>query len=435
MLNRVIIVILVFLMILSGGLGYYSYTLSQQLNDINEQLTVFQQEQASQIAAVHNEITTLRGETLTNFSATQDEIGKTLTRVKVVEGKAGTLENELGETSARVGTLEEETSESLTRIDTLEDELGSVSGELSNSVINASEIYQKASQATVRISNGEQTNGSGFLLDTEGHVITANHVVDDLSNIYVIFPDGKTMKATNIGSSPFSDIAVLKVDGELDIEPPPLADSAMVRIGEPVVTIGNPLGLTETLTSGIISQVNRSAEIDYNSGTRWITNLIQFDAAVNFGNSGCALLNSRGEVLGLVIARVDPDEGDGIYYAVSSNKVKKVTDSLIANGSFEYPWLGVGIADITPNVVQTKSLETANGALVMNIFADSPAAAAGIRVDDIITAIDGITISDTAYLTSYIGEHKSPGDATTLTLIRDTSDLELSLEIGKRTPE
>ncbi|GAI50687.1 unnamed protein product, partial [marine sediment metagenome] len=120
-----------------------------------------------------------------------------------------------------------------------------------------------------------------------------------------------------------------------------------------------------------------------------MANLIQFDAAVNFGNSGCPLLNSEGEVIGMVIARIEPNEGDGIYYAVSSNKLKRVTASLIAQGSFDYPWIGVGIANLTPQMVQTRALETTNGILVGEILAESPASAAGIEVDDIIMAFDG----------------------------------------------
>ncbi|MBA7671794.1 Serine protease Do-like HtrA [subsurface metagenome] len=300
-------------------------------------------------------------------------------------------------------------------------------------MIDASEVYQRVSQATVRISNGERTIGSGFIFDNEAHVLTASHVVEDLSQIYVVLPDGRISTATSTGSCLFSDVAVLTLEDELIVEPIMLADSASVRIGEPVAAIGNPLDLTETLTTGIVSQTNRYAEIDYDSQTRWVTNLIQFDAAVNAGNSGCPLVNAEGEVIGVVIARIEPDEGDGIYYAVSSNKVKRVAASLIAQGSFDYPWLGVVITDLTPQIVQTKALETANGVLVTEIAANSPAEAAGIEAEDIIVAIDGVTIRDVATLTSYLGEHKSPGETATITLIRDTTELELSLEIGKRT--
>lgn len=425
MVNRVIIGILVFLVILSGGLGYYAYTLNQQFNSLSEQLTAFQAEQANRIDAVSDELNTLSVETLTRVSYLGSKIDENLTQI-------ATLKGELDGSLTKIGTLEDRLGGTLAKIDILEGKIRDIP-DLPQTVIDASEVYQRVSQATVRISNGERTIGSGFIFDNEAHVLTASHVVENLSQIYVVLPDGRISTATNTGSCLFSDLAVLTLEDELIVEPIMLADSASVRIGEPVAAIGNPLNLTETLTTGIVSQTNRYAEIDYDSQTRWVTNLIQFDAAVNAGNSGCPLVNAEGEVIGVVIARIEPDEGDGIYYAVSSNKVKRVAASLIAQGSFDYPWLGVVITDLTPQIVQTKALETANGVLVTEIAANSPAEAAGIEAEDIIVAIDGVTIRDVATLTSYLGEHKSPGETATITLIRDTTELELSLEIGKRT--
>ncbi len=394
MVNKVIIGILVFLTIIVGGLCFYAYTLSQQISYLSEQLTVFQQEQATQIGAISDELTTLRIKTLT-----------------------------------RLGILEGDIDEAITKLDILEDEIGEVATEFSRSLINANEIYQRVRQAIVRVSDGERTVGSGFIFDDKAHIVTAHHVTEKLSNIYIIFPDGSISPATITGSSKQSDIAVLTLENEAIVEPLILADSATVKIGEQVVTIGSPFDLMETLTSGIVSQTNRFVEIER---TRWVANLIQFDAAANSGNSGGPLLNSEGEVIGMVIARVKPNEGDGIYYAVSSNKVRRVVASLIDQGSFDYPWLGVNIANLTPQMVRDRELETVNGALVKKVQTDSPAEAAGIEVDDIIVAIDGVAIRDMADLTSYLGEHKSPGDAATLTLIRNTVRLELSLEIGKR---
>jgi S1-C subfamily serine protease len=303
--------------IVVGGLCFYTYsytyTLSQQINYLSEQLAVFQQEQAAQIDALSEELTTLKTETLI---------------------KLGVLEGEIGEATSR--------------LDILEDEISDVTAAFSPSVINANEVYQKVKHAIVRISNGEQTVGSGFILDAQAHVVTAHHVTENLPNIYVILSDGSISPATITGSCQNSDVAVLTLEDELPVDPLALADSATVRIGEPVVTIGNPFELTETLTSGIVSQVNRFVEIEADSETRWVANLIQFDAAANFGNSGGPLLNSEGEVIGMVIARVNPDEGDGIYHAVSSNKIRRVTASLIDQGSFDYPWLGVEITNLTP---------------------------------------------------------------------------------------
>lgn len=426
MTNKVVISILVFLLILSGGLCYYSYTLSQQIYSLGTQLTAFQEEQATRTRALDDELTTLQLESLARFNIVQNEMDETQAKIDDVSG-------DLSSAKARIGTLENDVDRTMTSIDDLEIQIESVAGDLSRNVMNASEIYQRVSQATVRIGDGERTIGSGFILDSESHIVTAQHVVENLSEIYVTLPDGRVFKVTDTRGSTFSDIAVLTIDGELLIEPPPLADSSKANIGEPVAAIGNPFELPETLTTGIISQTKRFAEIKYDSQTRWVANLIQFDAAVNFGNSGCALLNSRGEVIGMVIARVNPDEGDGIYYAVSSNKLKKVTDSLIDRGFFDYPWLGVNIANLTPQTVKARNLETANGALVTSVFANSPAKTAGIKVDDIIVGIDGFIVRDTADLTSYLGENKSPNELATIVLIRGTNKLELTLEIGKRT--
>jgi len=424
MTNKIIIGILVLLVVLSGGLGYHAYTLSQQINFLGEQITVLQTEQATRIDTLGSELTTLKGEILTRFGGLKGEIDKNLTQID-------TLEDEIGGNLAKIDTLKDKIDGTLAKIDTLEGEIRDTTG-LSQSVIDANEVYQQVSQATVRISNGERTIGSGFIFDNEVRVLTAQHVVENLSEIYVVLPDGRISTATNTGSCIFSDVAVLTLEDELVVEPPKLADSASVRIGEPVAAIGNPFDLTETLTTGIVSQTDRYAEIEYDLQTRWVANLIQFDAAVNFGNSGCPLVNAEGEVIGMVIARIEPDEGDGIYYAVSSNKIKRVVDSLITQGFFDYPWLGVGIANLTPQMVQTRDLATANGVLVEMVLAESPAEAAGIKVDDIIVAIDGVTIRGVATLTSYLGEHKSPGETAQLTLMRDTTKLELSLETGKR---
>jgi S1-C subfamily serine protease len=163
-----------------------------------------------------------------------------------------------------------------------------------------------------------------------------------------------------------------------------------------------------------------------------VANIIQFDAAINFGNSGGPLLNSKGEVIGMVVARIDPTSGDGVYWAISSNKVKRVASSIIERGSFDYPWLGVEIADLTPETAIARNLETVNGALVRTVMPANPAEAAGVRVDDIIVAINGTQVQDMADLTCYLGEHVSYNDEVTLTLIRDGAKIELPLTVGKR---
>ena len=419
MTNKVVIGILIFLVVLSGGLCAYSYTLGQQIKALSVQLGVYQKEQSAQIGAVSDRVTTIRREALV--------------RIDTLDGEMATLEDGIATLAGEIGTLEDEMDGTLIKVGTLEHEMRDIATELPQSVINADRVYQRVRNAVVRVSDGERTIGSGFMIDTAGHVVTAHHVVERLSTIYVVLSDGRSSKATVAGSCEYSDIAVLTLDDKrLVVESPTLADSVMVRIGEPVVTVGSPFELTETLTSGIVSQTGRFAEIRYGLRTRWVANLIQFDAAVNFGNSGGPLLNSKGEVIGMVIARVDPNEGDGIYYAVSSNKVKRVATSLIDQGFFDYPWLGVEIANLTPEIMQDRVLETTNGVLVNRVLPDSPARVSGIKVDDIIVAIDAVAVRDVGDLNSYLGEHKSPDELVSLTLIRNTTKLEVSLRIGKR---
>lgn len=415
MVNKVIIGILVFLVVLNGGLSMHSYLLSQQINALSEQLTSSQEEQATQIGAVTDELIAFKGESL---------------------NKIGILRKELDGTVTKIDILGEEIDGAMTKINVVQNEtrgeIRDLVSELSQSVLNATKIYQEATQAVVRITDGERVIGSGFIIDDEGHVVTAQHVIEDITEIEVILADGSISAATLVGSSRPSDVAILALENAPAAKPLRFADSATLLVGQPVVTIGNPLNLTATLTSGVVSQFNGYLEIEYDSQRRPVANLIQFDAPVNFGNSGCPLLNSRAEVIGMVIARVNPERGDGIYYAVSSNKLKRVTASLINQGFFDYPWLGVDVTDLTPQEAKDRELDTINGVLVNEVLAGGPAETAGFKVDDIIVAIDGQTIRNVADLTSYLGEHKTPGEKATLTLIRGKTKLELPLEIGKR---
>jgi S1-C subfamily serine protease len=432
MVNKVIIGILVLLVLFTGGIGYYSYTLNQQIDELSERLTAFDTEQAARIETLSDELTGLRTETLSKLGALEGQIGDTLADIDTLEGEIGAIEEQIAD-------MEKEISSAASDFDILDErlseainEFSDTVNELSGAVMDTGEVYEKVSQATVRINNGQITAGSGFILDTEGHVVTAHHVIDGLSPIYVIMHDGMMSKATVVGSCEVSDVAVLQLEKNPDIEPPPLADSSQIKIGELVVAIGSPLELRDTLTAGIISQLNRTTEIQYNEESRWVPNLLQFDAAVNFGNSGCPLANADGEIIGIVVARIDPIEGDGIYYAVSSNKARRVIAAIIDHGFFDYPWVGVGIAEITPQVMQDMGLETVNGVLVSGVFSGSPAEAADIKGNDIIISINGIPVRDSADLTSYLGEFVSPGDVITIGIRRGTAEIELSLEVGKR---
>ena len=424
MTNKIIIGLLIFLLVLVGGFGYFTYTFHQQVNLMREELNMSRSEQAAQTEAVRGELMSLLSELQTGLNNLGTEIDENTAHTVLLEDKVDA-------NLATIDTLEERVSGNAERLDTVTQELAETT-ELAGSVINAHDVYRKASKAVVRISNGQRTIGSGFVYDPEGHILTAHHVIDKLDKIYVIISDGRIFPARVIGSCAFSDVAVLKLDDEPGIEPPEMADSSNIRVGDPVAAIGSPFDLVESLNTGVVSQVNRFAEIEYNGQTRWVASLVQFDAAVNFGNSGGPLLNSSGGVIGLVIARVEPGEGDGVYYAVSSNKVKRVADAIITQGYFEYPWLGVDISDLTPQQVQDMGLKSINGVIVSRVVSGSPAQTVGVRVKDIIIAIEGIEMRNVAQLTSYLGEYLSPGESATLTVIRGTTTIDISLEVGLR---
>lgn len=415
---------LVLLVVLVGGMGYYSYTLNQQIDDLGERLAIFDTEQTTRIDALSDE---LKQEMATGLGSLENQLGES-------QADIAALDSELGATEERVSGVEDEIGGVSTQLGTLDDRVSSAEADISRSIINTGELYERVVQATVRVTNGERVAGSGFIYDNDGHVITANHVVDGLSPIFVMLYDGRVSKATVDGYCEISDVALLTLSVNPDIEPLPLGDSSLVQIGEPVIAIGSPgdgddpLGLRDTLTSGIISQVNRFVNIEGS----YIANLLQFDAAVNFGNSGGPLINSNGEVIGLVNARIDPLVGEGVYWAVSSNKVKRVVESLLELSYFSYPWIGVAITDLTPQMVSDRSLETANGVLVTGVFYGSPADVAGIREDSVIVMIDGVLVRDAGGLTSYLGEYLSPGDEVVIGVMGGNTMQEISVEIGER---
>jgi S1-C subfamily serine protease len=414
-MNKVIVAILIVLVIISGGLGYYSYTLNQQMyalsDSLNQQLFDLQVEQANQTAEIDQEFATVRAE---------------------MTAQTGNVESKIDETRNEIGALQGQIAGTGDRIDSLESKIGSATAQVSELVIDGSEVYKKVAGAAVRISDGNVTIGSGFIFDNDSHVVTAQHVVERLTTVYVTTPDGQVSRASKVSGSTYSDVAVLTLEKKFNIEPLPIVDSSKVQVGDPVAAIGNPFDLNETLTTGIVSGLNRFGRIEYDTQSRWIANLIQFDAAVNFGNSGGMLVNSRGVIIGLVIARVNPDEGDGVNWAVSSNKMKKVAAALIANGNDDYPWLGVEITDLSARTVLNRGLQSASGVLIERPGTGSPAETAGLKAGDVIIAVDGAAVKDVGEFTSYLGENKSPGDKLRLTMVRGSSQIEVTVDIGKR---
>jgi S1-C subfamily serine protease len=417
--NKVILVVLAFLVVIAGGTAYYSYTLNQHLDDLGQALAAYRDEQAGRLSDI--------GDGLSNLDAENDTLSSRLTGAT---NDIASLGGALAAASNRASDIEKNVAGIAGQLNDLAGRLAATEADISSAMFNPGAVYRTISPATVRITDGGTVIGSGFIYDSQRHVVTAYHVIEGLNPIIAITADGRLFDAEVTGYSQISDVAVLELSGDPAIAPVVPGDSSRIQIGEPVAAIGSPLDIRDTLTAGVISQVNRYT--NYGTDDNWVPNLLQFDAPVNPGNSGGPLANASGQVIGVVVARIVAGTGDGIYYAVASNKFKRVADAIIAGGSFPYPWIGVNIADLTPDAARAEDLETVNGVDVSSVDSSGPAQAAGLLAGDIILAIDGAPVRDTAELTSYLGENLSPGDEAVIEVLRGSSRLELTVVIGRR---
>jgi len=262
--------------------------------------------------------------------------------------------------------------------------------------------------------------GSGFEIDTKGDIVTNQHVVDGATSITVRFQSGKTAKATLVGTDPSTDIAVIKVNvPAAQLHPLSFGSSAAVEVGQPVAAIGSPFGLPETLTSGIVSAVNRTITAPNNFS---ISGAIQTDAPINHGNSGGPLLNASGDVIG-VNAQIESDSGgnDGVGFAIPSDSVKSVVNTLISGGKVQHAYLGVTVGDAS----------SGQGAELGSVKAGTPAESAGLQAGDVVTAIDGQTVENADDLTAKISAHQ-PGDKVTLTVTRNGATKSIVVTLGTR---
>jgi len=290
--------------------------------------------------------------------------------------------------------------------------------------------------------------GSGFVYDydNENYVITNNHVVTDASDIVVTFGDGNSYPAETIGYDPYSDLAVLTVDAPLnEFIPLEIASSSNLNVGDPVIAIGNPLGLESTMTIGIVSQIGRTIDESL-AGDFPIANIIQTSAAINPGNSGGPLLNYQGEVIGITTAIIEDSEGLG--FAIPSNTILKEIDSLVNTGSYnEHSLLGISGVDMSYYIAEEIGVNITYGWLIAQVTSGSGAANAGIIggnrevivVDeviltggDILIAIDEHKVRNGDYLISYLEENTIPGQIVNLTIIRDNETLNVPVELGRR---
>ncbi len=311
-----------------------------------------------------------------------------------------------------------------------------------NKDLSLTEIFERSEAGVVRVNviKSEQIAGlngvgSGFVFDQSGHVITNHHVIDNSEKIVVTFLDGSSYNANIVGSDPFTDIAVIKVDAEpYLLHPLPVGDSSNLKVGMQVVAIGNPYGLSGSMTAGIVSQLGRllpSQDTGFS-----IPDVIQTDAAINPGNSGGPLLNMKGEVVGINTAIQSAiGEFTGIGFAIPSKTVSKIAPQLIEEGEYHHPWVGISGRDIHPDLARILNLKDAKGFLIVTVVEGSPADKAGLlgssktkEIDgvtyqvggDIILSVDGKPVRKIDDILIYLQREKSVGDEIVLEILRDS---------------
>jgi serine protease Do len=274
----------------------------------------------------------------------------------------------------------------------------------------------------------ERGIGSGILISPDGYIVTNNHVVNGATEIKVTMNDRRTYTAKLVGADPLTDLAVIKISGT-DLPSVPWGDSKALRPGQTVLAFGNPFGFRFTVTRGIVSGLNRPNPDA--SDPRRPGGFIQTDAAINQGNSGGALVDARGEVVGINTFLISPSGTfSGMGFAIPSQIAEPVVDSLMRNGKVEHAYMGVGISDVTPENAQFFAMKNNNGAVITQVDPDTPAAKAGLKIGDVITAVDGKEINDAGQLQIAVGS-KSPGAKLQLSVLRNGKEMTVPITLAE----
>jgi Do/DeqQ family serine protease len=269
--------------------------------------------------------------------------------------------------------------------------------------------------------------GSGVVVRQDGYILTNNHVVDGAEQVNVELTDGRTFKAKVVGTDAATDLAVVKIDGS-NLPTLPLGDSDAVRVGDVVLAVGNPLGVGQTVTMGIVSAKGRATQLGDNS----YEDFIQTDAPINQGNSGGALVSTGGQLVGINSQILTPSGGNiGIGFAIPANMAKNVMTQLIDHGQVHRGMIGVTIQPVTSDIASSLGLSHVRGALVNSVTAGSPADKAGIRRGDVITAVNGAAIKDSNDLRNDVAQ-MAPGSTARLTVVRDGKEQSLNVTLAER---
>ncbi len=310
-----------------------------------------------------------------------------------------------------------------------------------NSTTEVIEVVRKIEPAVVTVvsdlggssfgqrSGQAEASGSGVIISQDGHIVTNNHVIEGANTLSVIYDDGNRVEATLVGADPVTDIAVLKVNGNVPAVAP-FGDSSALQLGEWVIAIGSPLGdYRGTVTVGVVSGLNRRVQGTKQDG------LVQTDAAINHGNSGGPLINLAGQIVGIntLVVRDTPNgaQAEGLGFAVPSNVVRSVAEQLISRGRIEYPFIGISYTEVTPQLVAEMNLTAKNGVIVTEITSGSPAAKAGLQPRDVVTAINNQPIDENNSLRSILFKFRV-GDTITLTVERGGRMIQVQVTLVQR---
>jgi len=353
-----------------------------------------------------------------------------------------TLETQIQTLEFQLGSAEQE-------IDSLKEEIRILDISETSQDIGVIEIYNQTRNSVVLIETDQGSAGSGWVYDTEGHIVTNNHVVEDAQALTVTFQSGTVLSAKVVGLDPYSDMAVIKVNAPNGVlHPLEIGISSELLVGETAIAIGNPFGLANTMTVGVISATGR--QMDATDGYV-VVDVIQTDAAINPGNSGGPLLNLKGEVIGMNTAIISStNDFSGIGFAIPSDTITREITSLIETGEYEHPWLGISGYNMFPDLAEAMGLDNnTKGTLVARVVEDGPADEAGLIGStttatvggypfdiggDVIIGVNGLTMDSFYKLQVYLTRNTQPNETVTMSIIRDGEVMSVEFTLGVRPP-
>lgn len=317
------------------------------------------------------------------------------------------------------------------------------SGDKPNDMTREQVISQaRPSVVQINVQVGQAKSiGSGEILDQQGNIVTNNHVISNGHDFQVELFDGTTLPAKLVGADASDDLAVIKINPPKHLTPIALGDSSQLQVGDAVLAIGNPLGITQTVTSGIVSALGRTVPEGQDQGGATIINAVQTDAAINPGNSGGALVDMQGKLVGIpAVVPLDPEfkvPASGVGFAIPVNRVKFIAPQLIQHGKVVHSGraaIGATVATVDAQVAAQAGLSVDHGALIVSVTPGGPADQAGLRTDDVITQVNNAAIANATDLTDEL-LHQDPGSTANVTIMRGSKQMQVKVKLGEMQPQ